>query len=299
MRVVFFGTPDFAVPSLEKLTKSNHNVVGVVTAPDKKRGRGRKLSYTPVKEFAVQNDIMVLQPEKMKGPDFIESLKALNADLFVVVAFRILPEVIYAMPKKGSFNLHGSLLPKYRGAAPIQWAVMNGDTETGLTTFSLQKKVDTGQVIKKVSLPIEPADNLGTLHDKMSMLGAELVLDTVNMVESGDYKLLPQDDSLATPAPKITKETCQINWNDSADTIHNQIRGLSPYPGAFFVLNEKQYKVYKSELTGMYGLKPGEYRTTKKEIYFGTGEEEISILEIQPEGRKRITAEDFLRGYQF
>lgn len=300
MKIVFFGTPDFAVPSLEKLIQSDHEVVAVVTAPDKQRGRGRKVSYTAVKECAVENNLPVLQPEKMKDPDFIEELKSYNADLFVIVAFRILPKEVYGMPKFGTFNLHGSILPKYRGAAPIQWSIINGDKETGVTTFFLKEKVDTGNIIYTEKLPILPEDNLGSIYNSLCNIGAELVVRTVNDIESGNVKTREQDESLASPAPKITKETCLINWNRSADDINNQIRGLSPYPGAFFNHNQKIFKVYKSAVVEEnMNLQPGEIKETKKEAFVGTGDKTLQLLEIQPEGRKRMEIDAFLRGYSF
>lgn len=296
MRIIFFATPEFAIPSLDILHKSEHEIVAVVSAPDKPRGRGRSLSVTPIKQYALDNNIPVYTPEKLKNEEFANKLKELSPDLFVVVAFRILPEIIFTLPKKGSFNLHGSLLPKYRGAAPIQWAIINGDKETGLTTFFLEKKVDTGNVILKEKISIEENDNLGTLHDKMSIAGSELVLKTVTQIDNDSVELMPQDDDEATPAPKIKKDTCKINWNKSAEEIHNLIRGLSPYPAAFFNLNNKNYKVYKSKIAE-FQLQPEEIKQTKSEIFIGTSTSVIRILELQPEGRKRMSTEDFLRGY--
>lgn len=297
MKIVFFGTPEFAIPSLKILVESEHEVLAVVTAPDKKRGRGRNISVTPIKQFALENNITVLTPEKLKSKEFEEELRILNPDLFIIVAFRILPEDIFTIPPKGSFNLHGSLLPKYRGAAPIQWAIINGDKETGLTTFFLEKKVDTGNIILKEKVKIEDSDNLGSLHDKMSELGAELVLKTVQLIDKSEVKLQQQDDLEATPAPKIKKETCSIDWNKSAVQVHNLIRGLSPYPGAFFIHNKKVFKVYSSEIVGNKELLPNEIIQTKNEILIGTSTSAIRVLEIQPEGRKRMKTEDFLRGY--
>jgi methionyl-tRNA formyltransferase len=297
MRIVFFGTPDFAIPSLKILHESKHNIVAVVTAPDKPRGRGRSLSVTPIKQFTLDNDLKVITPDKLKDEEFEKELKSLEPDLFVVVAFRILPQNIFTIPSKGSFNLHGSLLPKYRGAAPIQWSIINGDTQTGLTTFFLEKKVDTGNIILKEKIDIEELDNLGTLHDKMSIAGADLVLKTVNLIEAGNVILTDQDDSIATPAPKIKKETCRIDWTKNAEEIHNLIRGLSPYPGAFFALNNKNYKVFSSEISEMTNLNPSEVHQTKNEVFIGTTTKAIRILELQPEGRKRMNAENFLRGY--
>lgn len=297
MNIIFFGTPDFAIPSLAIIDKSKHNVLAVVTAPDKERGRGRKVSHTPIKEYALENNLTLLQPDKMKEPGFIDSLKSFGADLFVIVAFRILPKEVYEIPKFGSFNLHGSLLPKYRGAAPIQWALINGEEETGVTTFFLQDKVDTGNIIMQKKLHIESDDNLGTLHDKMSFLGAELVLQTINAIDNDEFEIHQQDDSLASPAPKITKDTCFINWKKNSSEIHNLIRGLSPYPGAYFEKNAKLYKVFKSKPVEHMFLNPGEVKETKNEIFVGCAHSTIQILEIQPEGRKRMTAEEFLRGY--
>lgn len=297
MKIVFFGTPDFAVPVLDKLFNSGHSVEAIVTAPDKQRGRGKKISFTAVKEYAVKNNLHVLQPEKLSDENFVEELKSIDADLFVIVAFKILPISVFTIPPKGSFNLHGSLLPKYRGAAPIQWSLINGDKVTGLTTFFLKEKVDTGNIILQKEIKIDEEDNFGTLHDKMSTAGAELVLKTVDLIAEGKVELQEQDDSSASPAPKITKELCAINWETPAQNIHNLIRGLSPFPGAFFVQDEKSYKIYKSSVSAEIELEPGQIRQTKKEIYIGCGENSLQILEIQPEGRKRMTAEEFLRGY--
>lgn len=297
MKIVFFGTPDFAIPSLKALFESYHEIVAVVTAPDKLRGRGRNLSPTPIKQFASDNNIPVLTPENLKSEDFEKELKKIEPDLFVIVAFRILPEAIFTIPPKGSFNLHGSLLPKYRGAAPIQWSLINGDKETGLTTFFLEKKVDTGNIILKEKVIIDESDNLGTLHDKMSIIGAKLVLRTVELIDNSEVQLTSQKSEEATPAPKINKETCRINWDKSALEIHNLIRGLSPYPAAFFIHNEKVYKVFQSEISDKSNLQPSEVLQTKNEVLIGTSTNSIKILEIQPEGRKRMLIEDFLRGY--
>jgi methionyl-tRNA formyltransferase len=296
MKIIFFGTPDFAVSSLRKLFSGNHKVEAVVTAPDKERGRGRKISYTPVKEFAVENGLGILQPNNLKDPEFVEQLKSYSADLFVIVAFKILSPEVFTIPPKGSFNLHASLLPKYRGAAPIQWSLINGEKETGVTTFFLKEKVDTGNILSRKKVKIDEEDNFETLHNKLMELGAELVLETVKQIENGEIKELPQDDSLATPAPKITKETCEINWDKPAESIHNLIRGLSPIPGAFFIKNSKLYKIYESKVV-LKNLKPGEVEQTKNNLIIGCGENALQILELQPEGRNRMSAEEFLRGY--
>jgi methionyl-tRNA formyltransferase len=226
-------------------------------------------------------------------------MKALQPDLFVVVAFRILPKEIFEIPKFGSFNLHGSYLPKYRGAAPIQWALINGETETGLTTFKLAEKVDTGNIYLQEKVEIYPEDNFETLHDRMSELGAKLVLDTVNLIESGNYQLKQQDNSLASPAPKITKEICLIDWNKSATEIHNLVRGLSPHPAAYFIYNEKVIKIYKTQIIENIDLKPFQIEQTKKDLIIGCGKNALRILELQQEGRKRMNAEEFLRGFSF
>jgi len=300
MNIVFMGTPDFSIPALKILIESKHKVLAVVTQPDKVRGRGQKLSFTPVKEFAVEHNLSVYQPEKLKGnEEFVEQMKALQPDLFVVVAFRILPKEVFEIPNFGSFNLHGSYLPKYRGAAPIQWALINGETETGLTTFKLAEKVDTGNIYLQQKLDIFPKDNFETLHDRMSELGAKLVLDTVNLIESGNYELKKQDDSLASPAPKITKEICQIDWNKSAQEIHNLVRGLSPHPAAYLINNDRVIKIYKTEIVGGIKLKPFQFHRTTTELIIGCGKDALRILEIQQEGKKRMNIEEFLRGFKF
>jgi len=300
MKIVFMGTPDFSIPALKILIESKHKVLAVVAQPDKVRGRGQKLSFTPVKEFAVEKNLSVYQPEKLKGnEEFVDQMKALQPDLFVVVAFRILPKEVFEIPNFGSFNLHGSYLPKYRGAAPIQWALINGETETGLTTFKLAEKVDTGNIYLKQKLDIYPEDNFETLHDRMSELGAKLVLDTVNLIESGNYELKKQDDSLASPAPKITKEICQIDWNKSAQEIHNLVRGLSPHPAAYLINNDRVIKIYKTEIVGGIKLKPFQFHRTTTELIIGCGKDALRILEIQQEGKKRMNIEEFLRGFRF
>ena len=293
------GTPDFSIPSLKILLESNHKVLAVITQPDRERGRGKMISFTPVKQFAIDKNITVYQPEKLKGnEEFISQMNLLQPDLFVVVAFRILPKEVFEIPKFGSFNLHGSYLPKYRGAAPIQWVLINGETETGLTTFKLAEKVDTGNIYLQEKLKISPEDNFGTLHDRMSELGAKLVLETVNLIENGNYELKKQADSLASPAPKITKEICKIDWNKSALEIQNLVRGLSPYPGAFFIYKDKVIKVYKTEVLEKNNLKPFQIEQTKTELIIGCGNNALKILELQQEGKKRMNVEEFLRGFR-
>jgi methionyl-tRNA formyltransferase len=300
MKIVFMGTPDFSIPSLKILLASRHKILAVVTQPDKERGRGKKVSFTPVKQFAVENNIPVYQPEKLKDNlEFVQQMKSLKPDLFVVVAFRILPKEVFEIPNLGSFNLHGSYLPKYRGAAPIQWALINGETETGLTTFRLAEKVDTGNIYLQQKVEIYPEDNFETLHDRMSELGAKMVLDTVNLIESGNYELKQQDDSLASPAPKITKEICLIDWTKSANAIHNLVRGLSPHPAAYFIYNEKVIKVYKTEVVERNDLKPFQIEQTNKELIISCGKNALRILELQQEGKRRMGIEEFLRGFSF
>ena len=300
MKIVFMGTPDFSLPSLKILLESNHQVIAVVTQPDKERGRGQKVSFTPVKEFAIEHNIPVFQPEKLKDNfEFVEQMKSHNPDLFVVVAFRILPKEVFEIPKYGSLNLHGSYLPKYRGAAPIQWALINGDTTTGLTTFKLAEKVDTGNIYLQEEVKINSDDDFETLHDRMSLAGADLVLKTVMMIENDSVELKAQDNLLASPAPKITKEICEINWTKSAKEIHNLVRGLSPYPVAFFKYDGKVIKIYKTEVVTGMNLKPFEIQQTKTELIIGCEKDSLKILEIQQEGKKRLKTEEFLRGFRF
>ncbi|PKL81993.1 MAG: methionyl-tRNA formyltransferase [Ignavibacteriae bacterium HGW-Ignavibacteriae-3] len=311
MKIVFMGTPEFAIPSLKRLFESDHKIAAVVSAPDKERGRGKQISSTPVKQFAVQNNIEVLTPFDLNDESFISRLKELDADLFIVVAFRILPKKVYSIPKRGSFNLHGSLLPKYRGAAPIQWALINGDKETGVTTFFLEDKVDTGNIIIQQRMEIDEYDDFGSLHDKMMIAGADVVIKTVELIENGHVNVSKQNNELASPAPKITKEICRIDWNKSALEIHNLVKGLSPYPCAYFIHGGKSYKVYKTSIVDSIDLineillkensqsclKEGKFSTFNSQLFAGTGSGILQLFELQPEGRKRMTSEEFLRGY--
>ena len=299
MKIIFWGTPDFAVPSLKILLENNHKILAVVTAPDKERGRGQKVTFTPVKEFAIQNNIPVLQPEKLKAEGFINNLKTYECDLYVVVAFKILPRDVFSIPKYGSFNLHASLLPKFRGAAPIQWTLIKGETETGVTTFALEDKVDTGNMYLQKKIPILPEDNFGTLHDKLSLLGADAVLETVDTIENGTAKMQKQSDELATPAPKINKEIMSIDWNKSAKDIHNLVRAFSPWPAAFFIHNEKMIKVFRTRIDSEMKLAAGKILETKNQLFIGSGNDSIEILEIQLEGHKKLSVTEFLRGYSF
>jgi methionyl-tRNA formyltransferase len=270
LKIIFMGTPEFAVPSLNAINNSEHQLIAVVTAPDKERGRGREVSFTPVKNYAVKNNLPVLQPEKLKDPEFIEQVRKLAPDLIIVIAFRILPREIFEIPRLGTFNVHGSLLPKYRGAAPIQWSLINGDSETGLTTFFIQEKVDTGNIILQKKIAIEKDDNFGSLHDRLQSLSIDMVLETIKIIESGAIQLIKQDESQVSSAPKITKENSRIDWNQPSEKIYNLIRGLSPYPAAYFLHNSKLYKVFSSRLKDDLILQPGEIKETKNEIFIGT-----------------------------
>jgi len=299
MKVIFFGTPEFAIPSLKILYDNGYEISAVVTVPDKEKGRGLKPEPSPVKKFALSLGLKVLEPVNFKDENFINQLKEINPDLGVVVAYRILPREVYSLPKYGTFNLHASLLPKYRGAAPIQWAIINGEKVTGVTTFFLQDKVDTGNIILQREVPIDDEDNFQTLHDKLSQIGSDLVLETVKLIETGNYELKTQDDSLATLAPKITKEICQINWNQSAIKIHNLIRGLSPVPGAFTKLGDKMIKIFRSKLSDENSENdPGLIEIKEDEILVNTADKKLSILELQPESRKKMSAKEFLLGYK-
>ena len=277
--------------------------MAVVTAPDRPAGRGQKLRESDVKKCAVKYNIPVLQPEKLKDPSFLEQLKSYNANLQIVVAFRMLPEVVWNMPEIGTFNLHGSLLPQYRGAAPINWAIMNGEKETGVTTFFLQHEIDTGDIILQDKEIISADDNVGTVYDRLMHRGASLVLKTVQNIEKGDYNTTPQKTTKTIKeAPKIFKETCEINWDKKAEEIQNHIRGLSPYPVAWTTFNGKSLKIYKSKITKISSekLKNGSYETDKKSfLHFSTSDYFIAVEELQLEGKKRMDIENFLRGYNF
>ncbi|WEK35334.1 MAG: methionyl-tRNA formyltransferase [Candidatus Pseudobacter hemicellulosilyticus] len=305
LRIVFMGTPEFAVASLDALLQAGANIVGVVTAPDKPAGRGMKLTESAVKKFAVEKGLTVLQPEKLKAPEFLDALRALNADLQIVVAFRMLPELVWNMPRLGTVNLHGSLLPQYRGAAPINWAVINGDAETGVTTFQLQHEIDTGNILLRESFPIGENDTAGEVHDKMKMIGAAVLVRTVEGLAAGTLTAVPQlsvADTGLRHAPKLFTETGHIDWNQSTAAIHNLIRGLSPFPGAYTTLEGKTLKIYRSqkEIAGSIPQQPGELITDQKSyLKFSTADGYIQVLELQLEGKKRMTAGDFLRGYRW
>ena len=295
------GTPDFAVPSLEILLKNNYHIAAVVTAPDKPRGRGQQVSFTPVKEFALKYSLSLLQPESLHNADFISSLASFSPDLFVVVAFRILPPQAFSIPTKGAFNLHASLLPKYRGAAPINWAIINGEKESGVTTFFLREKVDTGNIILQARVAIPESMTAGELHDTLAEVGAEIVLQTVRLVELGKTEPRQQDDRLSSPAPKIFKDDCRIDWKKPSAAVHNFIRGLSPHPAAWTVHDGMMLKIYRSENSEfrIQNSVAGRIAVSNGALYVAAGKGTISILEIQQEGKKRMSAEEFLRGYRF
>jgi methionyl-tRNA formyltransferase len=301
LRIIFMGTPEFAVPSLDLLYKEGYDIVGVVTAPDKPAGRGMKLSESEVKKYAVANNLKVFQPEKLKHPDFIEQLRELNADLQVVVAFRMLPELVWNMPPLGTINLHASLLPQYRGAAPINWAIINGEKETGVTTFKLQHEIDTGNILLQEKIKITDDETAGSLHDKMKALGAKVLLRTVQQLHNGTLQEHPQrHSSKLCPAPKIFPEDCKINWNQEVAEINNFIRGLSPYPTTFTFLNGKKLKIFSAEIEQFPGLDiPGNFITDRKSyLKFAARDGYISVKELQLEGKKRMRVADFLRGWR-
>jgi methionyl-tRNA formyltransferase len=307
LRIVFMGTPEFAVASLDALVTSGCNIVGVITAPDKPAGRGMKLNQSVVKKYAVEHGLKTLQPEKLKNPEFLAELKSLNADLQIVVAFRMLPEIVWNMPPMGTVNLHGSLLPQYRGAAPINWAVINGEKETGVTTFKLKHEIDTGNILLQESFPIGDDDTAGDVHDKMKLIGANLLVKTVKGLADSSLKESPQDSQQTTDnshlkhAPKINLETCRINWSDSVEKTHNLIRGLSPYPTAFTILNEKMLKIYRSKIEVVYPENTeGDYKTDGKSfLKFTCANGYLHVLEVQMEGKKKMSVEEFLRGFRF
>ncbi|HEV8285852.1 MAG TPA: methionyl-tRNA formyltransferase [Chitinophagaceae bacterium] len=331
LKIIFMGTPEFAVASLDALVKAGFNIIAVVTAPDKPAGRGMKLQESEVKKYASKHGIKILQPEKLKNPEFLSELRSLNADLQVVVAFRMLPEVVWNMPPMGTVNVHASLLPQYRGAAPINWAIINGEKETGVTTFKLQHEIDTGNILLQETIPIEENETAGELHDRMKEISAQLLVKTVEGLADGTLQETPQlaignpstnaqeqsaiensqaqdsHSSLTTHhsslkhAPKIFTETCRIDWHKSADEIHNLIRGLSPHPTAFTELGDKTLKIFRSEKDQAYPTsKPGRWETDRKTyLKFAAKDAYILLKDVQLEGKKRMSIEEFLRGYRF
>jgi methionyl-tRNA formyltransferase len=315
IRIVYMGTPDFAVPTLAALVEGGYNVVGVITMPDKPAGRGHKVQFSPVKEYALAHNLPLLQPEKLKDPEFLEQLRAWQADLQIVVAFRMLPEVVWDMPRLGTFNLHAALLPQYRGAAPINWAVINGETVTGATTFFLSHEIDTGRIILKQELPIAPDENVGSVHDRLMEMGKGLVTRTVDLlleadgdldrISTVDQETLYTDPAELKPAPKIFKETCQIDWSDTAIHIYNKVRGLSPYPAAWSELSlpdgtKPVVKIYAAEVVPGVTLRPGEVATDGKSyLRVGCADSAIALTELQLPGKKRMPVAALLNGLHF
>lgn len=308
LRIVYMGTPDFAVEALRCLVEGGYNVVGVITMPDKPAGRGHKLQYSPVKQYALEHNLPLLQPEKLKNEEFLDALRAWQADLQIVVAFRMLPEVVWNMPRLGTFNLHASLLPQYRGAAPINWAVINGETETGITTFFLKHEIDTGEVIQQVRVPIADTDDVGIVHDKLMMLGGKLVTETVDAILDGSIHSIPQEEMGVTdelkPAPKIFKETCRIDWNQPVKRIYDFVRGLSPYPSAWTELVQPDgttvvLKVFETEkIPQAHNLKPGTLQTDGKTyLRVAAADGLIGIRSLQLPGKKRLKTDELLRGF--
>lgn len=297
------GTPEFAAICLEEILNSKHEVVGVITVPDKPAGRGQKLSQSAVAKLAIENNLKLFQPEKLKNPVFLEELKSLNADAFVVVAFRMLPKEVWQIPAKGTFNLHASLLPQYRGAAPINWAIINGETQTGVTTFLIDEKIDTGNILLKEKVEVLPEDNAGTLHDKLAETGKKLIIETLNGLEVNLIEAKPQENpEELKPAPKIFKEDCKIDWSEPIEKIHNKIRGLSPYPAAwtnFIHENEvRMVKIYKGHFDNQINsdLNPGMISFEKNQIQISLSDGNYLIEELQPQGKKRMSARDFING---
>ena len=314
LRIIFMGTPEFAVASLDALVNAGCNIVAVITAPDKPAGRGMKMTESAVKKYAVEKGLKILQPEKLKNPEFIEALKSLKADLQIVVAFRMLPEIVWNMPPMGTVNLHGSLLPQYRGAAPINWAIINGEKETGVTTFKLKHEIDTGDILLSENIAIGDDETAGELHDHMKTIGAQLLVKTVEGLANGSLKETPQpiienapipnsQFPIPTPlkhAPKIFTETCKINWNKTVAEVHNLIRGLSPFPGAFTHFDNKLLKIYRAQKEETSTkVEPGQFETDKKTyLRFACPDGYIYLKEMQLEGKKKMLIEDFLRGYR-
>ena len=304
VRIVFMGTPDFAVGILKSLLDHKFNVVGVITAPDKPKGRGQKLNQSAVKIFAVAQDLPVLQPKNLKSEDFLEKLKQLKANLQIVVAFRMLPKVVWQLPTLGAFNLHASLLPEYRGAAPINWAIMNGETKTGVTTFFIDEKIDTGEIISQEEIDIDIKDTAGDLHDKLMKIGSQLVIKTINLIKKGNVKTIKQPNKEEKPAPKIYKETCKIDWNEPIDTIYNKIRGLSPYPASWAIIDNEsesiEAKIYRaSKILEEHQYSIGHIITTKTELKIAVNDGYILIHEIQLPGKRKLNTKDLLNGYAF
>lgn len=300
LRIVFMGTPAFAIPCLQFLLDAGYPVVGVVTAPDKPGGRGLKqVISSPVKQFAETNQLLVLQPTNLKSKAFLGVLAGLQADLQVVVAFRMLPDAVWRMPPKGTINLHGSLLPAYRGAAPIQWAIIRGEKKTGVTTFLLQHEIDTGAILLQYEIPILDNDNASTLHDRMMYTGAGVMLATVDLLASSGAQPMQQHEALSSHAPKLTHGNTRIQWNQPAKDIYNLVRGLSPYPAAWTLLDQQELKIFSVRMLGTHAKgSPGQLTVRDKRLIVQTGTDQLEIIELQLTGKKRMKAGDFLNGYR-
>jgi methionyl-tRNA formyltransferase len=301
LRIVYMGTPDFAVPSLKILVENNYDIAAVITAPDKPKGRGQKLSQSPVKEYALSAGLKIMQPTNLKDPEFQSELAALKANLQIVVAFRMLPEAVWSMPKIGTFNLHASLLPQYRGAAPIHWAVMNGETETGLTTFFLKHEIDTGSIIMQEKEPISSTDTTGEVYSRLMAKGAGLVLKTVETIKAENYELTPQDENQTLKhAPKLFKENTELKWTEPAEKLYNYVRGLNPFPTAWTLINDKKFKVHESSIINRDSTgEAGKLITDHKNyLHIQCNPGILSLEVIQPEGKKRMGIADFFRGNQ-
>ncbi|KQB43062.1 methionyl-tRNA formyltransferase [Flavobacterium aquidurense] len=305
LRIIFMGTPEFAVGILDTIIKNNYDVVGVITAADKPAGRGQKIKYSAVKEYALANNLTLLQPANLKDEGFLAELKALNANLQIVVAFRMLPKLVWEMPKFGTFNLHASLLPNYRGAAPINWAIINGETKTGVTTFFIDDKIDTGAMILNSEIAIEPAENAGQLHDRLMVLGSETVIDTLKVIENGNVTTtIQEDDAEIKTAYKLNKENCKIDWTKSGDEINNLIRGLSPYPASWCFLKDKNeelsIKIYEAKLISeTHSFEVGSLISSKKEIKIAVENGFIQLISLQLPGKKRMQVAELLNGITF
>lgn len=297
MRIVFMGSPDFAIPSLEQLYESDHRIVSVVSNIDKRRGRRAKPSPTAVKKRALELDLPVIEVEELDDPHFFEQLEALKADLFVVVAFRILPPKVLEIPQEGSINLHASLLPKYRGAAPIHWAIMNGEEKTGCTVFFLDKKVDTGNIIEQRETDIGPNETTGDVYKRLKGMGSKLLLDVVDQIDRDSYQLQEQDHEMATPAPKLFTEDCKIDFSKTAEHVHNKIRGLSPFPTAWAMLDDLKFNMYRSEIGPSMDLAPGRMQMHNDNLIAGCKDGSVILRKVQLEGKKRMSGKDFMNGY--
>ncbi len=305
LRIVFMGTPDFAVSSLKKLVDKDYNIVGVITAPDRPAGRGQKIHESAVKQYARSKNLTILQPTNLKSEEFLNDLRSLSANLQIVVAFRMLPKAVWQMPEYGTFNLHASLLPNYRGAAPINWAIINGETKTGVSTFFIDEKIDTGEMILQEEVNIEPTENAGSLHDRLMAIGSDLIIKTVKLIESNTVKTTPQPENLnAKTAYKLNKDNCKIDWNEDLGIIYNKVRGLSPYPAAWSILSNdheelpvKIYEVDKEEQ--LHNNSIGSIITTKNDVKVAVNKGYISLKEIQLPGKRKMDIKSLLNGYNF